>query len=179
MLIKSEFDIQFMLPQPTAMVALLHLHPSLERHVRSGNVLVIEHLQNGAAPGYVSLWIGRRNIEGGPRSTQWEHNNYRVVAGPNYDTLGREMFVGFTAAMLLFLPQVSLPERKGVLGVLLLSIVLPPHTAKNPPTLSSPHGDEPPHTANRLPTKAFPPHTAKLLQAGELPPHTAKLSFTK
>jgi iron complex outermembrane recepter protein len=37
--------------------------------------------QYGAPPGYVSLWIGRRNIEGGPRSTQWEHNNYRVVAG--------------------------------------------------------------------------------------------------
>ena len=36
---------------------------------------------NGAPPGYVSLWIGRRNIEGGPRSTQWEHNNYRVVGG--------------------------------------------------------------------------------------------------
>src|SRR5262252_1486576 len=37
--------------------------------------------QYGAPPGYVSLWIGRRNIEGGPRSTQWEHNNYRVVGG--------------------------------------------------------------------------------------------------
>jgi iron complex outermembrane recepter protein len=37
--------------------------------------------QYGAPPGYLSLWIGRRNIEGGPRSTQWEHNNYRVVGG--------------------------------------------------------------------------------------------------
>ena len=37
--------------------------------------------QYGAPPGYLSLWIGRRNVEGGPRSTQWEHNNYRVVGG--------------------------------------------------------------------------------------------------
>ncbi len=55
MLIKSEYDIQFMLPQATAMVAMLHLHPSLERHVRSGNVLVVEQLQNGAGPGYGEL----------------------------------------------------------------------------------------------------------------------------
>ena len=55
MLIKSEYDIQFMLPQATAMVAMLHLHPSLERYVRSGNVLVVEHLQNGAGPGYGEL----------------------------------------------------------------------------------------------------------------------------
>ena len=44
MLIKSDFDIQFQLTQPTAMVAMLHLHPSLERFVRQGNVLVIERL---------------------------------------------------------------------------------------------------------------------------------------
>jgi transglutaminase-like putative cysteine protease len=55
MLIKSEFDIQFQLPQRTAMVAMLHLHPSLERYVRSGNVLVIEHLEQGVAPGYGEL----------------------------------------------------------------------------------------------------------------------------
>jgi len=55
MFIKSEFDIQFQLPQQTAMVALLHLHPSLERHVRSGNVLVIEHLENGISPGFGEL----------------------------------------------------------------------------------------------------------------------------
>src|ERR1700678_1126583 len=55
MLIKSEFDIQFDLPQPTATVAMLHLHPSLERYVRRGNVLVIEHLENGATPGYGRL----------------------------------------------------------------------------------------------------------------------------
>jgi transglutaminase-like putative cysteine protease len=55
MLIKSEFDIQFLLPQPTAMVALLHLHPSLERYVRTGNILVLEHLPYGVAPGFGQL----------------------------------------------------------------------------------------------------------------------------
>jgi transglutaminase-like putative cysteine protease len=55
MLIKSDFDIQFQLTQPTAMVAMLHLHPSLERYVRQGNVLVIERLGPGVAPGYGEL----------------------------------------------------------------------------------------------------------------------------
>jgi transglutaminase-like putative cysteine protease len=55
MLIRSEFDIQFQLAQPTAMVAMLHLHPSLERYVRTGNVLVIEHLDYGVPPGYGRL----------------------------------------------------------------------------------------------------------------------------
>ncbi len=55
MLIKSEFDIQFLLPQRTAMLAMLHLHPSLERYVRQGNVLVIEHLEPGVGPGYGEL----------------------------------------------------------------------------------------------------------------------------
>jgi UDP-GlcNAc:undecaprenyl-phosphate GlcNAc-1-phosphate transferase len=34
---------------------------------------------------------------------------------------GLAMFIGFTAAMLLFLPRVSVAERKGVLGVLFVS----------------------------------------------------------
>jgi transglutaminase-like putative cysteine protease len=55
MLIKSEFDIQFQLTQATAMVAMLHLHPSLEQYVRSGNVLVIEQLDYGVTPGYGRL----------------------------------------------------------------------------------------------------------------------------
>jgi transglutaminase-like putative cysteine protease len=54
-LIKSEFDIQFQLPHRAAMVAMLHLHPSLERYVRSGNVLVVEHLEPGVEPGYGEL----------------------------------------------------------------------------------------------------------------------------
>jgi transglutaminase-like putative cysteine protease len=44
MLILSEFDIQFRLPGPTAIVALLHLHPSLESRLRSGNELLVQHL---------------------------------------------------------------------------------------------------------------------------------------
>ncbi len=55
MLIKSDFDIQFQLPQQTAMLAMLHLHPSLERFVRAGNVLVVEHLEPGVAPSYGEL----------------------------------------------------------------------------------------------------------------------------
>ncbi len=44
MLILSEFDIQFQLPFPTPMVAVLHLHPSLEPRLKSGNELKIEQL---------------------------------------------------------------------------------------------------------------------------------------
>jgi transglutaminase-like putative cysteine protease len=61
MLIKSDFDIQFQLIQPTAIVSMLHLHPSLERHVRQGNVLVIERLGSGVAPGYGEL-IGTQDF---------------------------------------------------------------------------------------------------------------------
>jgi transglutaminase-like putative cysteine protease len=45
MLIKSEYDIQFHLAAPTPMLAMLHLHPSLERRVRGGNDLKIEHIE--------------------------------------------------------------------------------------------------------------------------------------
>lgn len=44
MLIKSEYDIQFHLPVPAHVVAMLHLHPSMEPKVRSGNALKIEHI---------------------------------------------------------------------------------------------------------------------------------------
>src|ERR1700734_548016 len=44
MLIKNEYDIQFHLPIPTPMVAMLHLHPSLEPQVRNGNELRVEHI---------------------------------------------------------------------------------------------------------------------------------------
>ena len=50
MLILSEFDIQFNLPAPAAMVALLHLHPSLEPRIRSGNELYVEHLGSASTP---------------------------------------------------------------------------------------------------------------------------------
>ena len=44
MLIKSEYDLQFHLPVPTPMVAMLHLHPSVEPAVRAGNELKVEHI---------------------------------------------------------------------------------------------------------------------------------------
>jgi transglutaminase-like putative cysteine protease len=55
MLIRTEFDIQFQMAHPAAMVAMLHLHPSLERFVRKGNVLVVEHLNEGSGPGFGEL----------------------------------------------------------------------------------------------------------------------------
>lgn len=45
MLVLNEYDIQFQLTHPTAMIAMLHLHPSLESRVRSGNELIAEHLE--------------------------------------------------------------------------------------------------------------------------------------
>ena len=42
MLILSEFDIRFQVPAPAAMVVVLHLHPSLESRLRTGNGLLIE-----------------------------------------------------------------------------------------------------------------------------------------
>ena len=44
MLILSEFKIEFTLPARTPMVALLHLHPSLEPRLKSGNELLVESL---------------------------------------------------------------------------------------------------------------------------------------
>ena len=44
MLILSEFQIEFTLPEATAMVALLYLHPSLLPRLRSGDELLVESL---------------------------------------------------------------------------------------------------------------------------------------
>lgn len=46
MLLQNEFDIQFFLPADTPMVALLHLHRSLEPHLRSSDDLVVEHIDS-------------------------------------------------------------------------------------------------------------------------------------
>jgi transglutaminase-like putative cysteine protease len=46
LLIRSEFDIQFRLPSPAAIVAMLHLHPSIEPRLQSGNELLIESLDD-------------------------------------------------------------------------------------------------------------------------------------
>ena len=55
MLIRSEFDIQFDHPHPTPTVALLHLHPSVERFVCAGNTLTVEHLGDAASPSVSTL----------------------------------------------------------------------------------------------------------------------------
>jgi transglutaminase-like putative cysteine protease len=44
MLILSEFIIEFTLPAPTAMIALLSLHPSLGPYLRAGDDLLVESL---------------------------------------------------------------------------------------------------------------------------------------
>ncbi len=46
MLIRSEFDIQFRLPAPTSMVAMLHLHPSLAPLLRSEDQILVESLDD-------------------------------------------------------------------------------------------------------------------------------------
>lgn len=50
MLVRNTFDIRFFMPCDTAMIALLHLHPSLDDQLRSKDDLIIEHVDNyGAA----------------------------------------------------------------------------------------------------------------------------------
>ncbi len=48
MLIQSEFDIQFHLPGETPMVALLHLHPSLDAALRLPDALTVEHIDSSS-----------------------------------------------------------------------------------------------------------------------------------
>jgi transglutaminase-like putative cysteine protease len=43
MLIQSEFDIRFDIPVATAMIALLHVHPSLDASLRTPDTLQVEH----------------------------------------------------------------------------------------------------------------------------------------
>ena len=49
MLIRSEFDIQFHLPQTLPIVAMLRLHPSLDPLVREPEELKIEHIDRDSA----------------------------------------------------------------------------------------------------------------------------------
>lgn len=49
MLIKSDFDIRFQLPCETSMVALLHLHPSLNAALRTPDTLRVEHVEGETA----------------------------------------------------------------------------------------------------------------------------------
>jgi transglutaminase-like putative cysteine protease len=47
-LIQSEFDIQFHLPNPTPVIALLHLHPSLDPLLTTNDRLKVEHAASAA-----------------------------------------------------------------------------------------------------------------------------------
>ena len=49
MLIQSEFEIEFDLPQTVAMIGLLRLHPSLDEAVRGTEMLKVEHLDGETA----------------------------------------------------------------------------------------------------------------------------------
>ena len=51
MLIRSTFDIQFHLSSPAVVVALLHLHPSLDKQLRSADELLVEHLGTSSIAG--------------------------------------------------------------------------------------------------------------------------------
>ncbi|WP_263411506.1 transglutaminase-like domain-containing protein [Terriglobus tenax] len=54
MLIRSEFDIQFQIPVPTTMVALLDLHPSVDPLAREVSHLVVEHIDSGSTSNIVT-----------------------------------------------------------------------------------------------------------------------------
>jgi transglutaminase-like putative cysteine protease len=47
LLIKSEFDIQFQLPLATAMLAMVHVHPSVEPLLKTGDKLQVQHVPLG------------------------------------------------------------------------------------------------------------------------------------
>ena len=47
MLLKSEFEIYFQLASPAPMIAMLHLHPSVEPRVRAGNHLAVDRVEAG------------------------------------------------------------------------------------------------------------------------------------
>ena len=102
MLILSEFDIQFRLAAPAAMVAMLHLHPSLEPLLRSGDQLLIESLddpfnQSPASIDYTkSIGPSRDYLDGfGNRCTRfvapagylWLSGNNIIDASPEPDTI--------------------------------------------------------------------------------------------
>ena len=50
MLVRSEFAIEFGLPQDAAMIGLLRLHPSMDAQVRAPETLLVEQmdLQSGS-----------------------------------------------------------------------------------------------------------------------------------
>jgi transglutaminase-like putative cysteine protease len=55
MLIRNEFAIEFNMPQNTAMIGLLRLHPSVDARVRFPEMLKVEHLEGETAPAEVAV----------------------------------------------------------------------------------------------------------------------------
>jgi outer membrane receptor protein involved in Fe transport len=92
-----------------------------------------------ASPGSVTvpLTIGRRNIEGGPRSTDYEHTNYRAVFGTkgdfggawSYDAYGQYFYTSFYDANQKYL------NFQGITNALLVT-----GTAANPKCIGAPVG---------------------------------------
>jgi len=102
LLILSEFDIQFRLAAPAAMVAMLHLHPSLEPLLRSGDQLLIESLddpfnQSPASIDYTKSIVPSRDYLDGfgnrctrfvaPAGYLWLSGNNIIDASPEPDTI--------------------------------------------------------------------------------------------
>ena len=48
MLVRSEYDIQFHLPAPAPMIALLQVHPSVRHRLRTPDQLTVEHIVSAA-----------------------------------------------------------------------------------------------------------------------------------
>lgn len=126
MLILSEFDIQFRLPAPTAVVAMLHLHPLVEPLVRSGNEFLIESLddpQNHSpqSVGYTKSVVPSRGYLDvfGNRCTRFvAPAGYLWLSGSNVveaDARGDHLYPGARQAAIDELPsdvlQYLLPSR--------------------------------------------------------------------
>ena len=57
-------------------------NPFLSASEQAGMQCTAANIASGATK---DLYIGRRNIEGGPRDSYYDHNNYRIVAGARGD----------------------------------------------------------------------------------------------
>ena len=100
MLIRSEFDIQFRLPAPTAVIAMLHLHPSVEPRLRSADQILIEsldepHTHSPASTSYTKSIVPSRDyldVFGNrctrfiaPAGNLWLTGNTLIDASPEVD----------------------------------------------------------------------------------------------
>jgi transglutaminase-like putative cysteine protease len=64
--IKSEYDIQFHIPSPTPMVALLHLHPSLDPVLTTPDYLRVEHAPHQLFDAFGNPAVPPKIVGGGP-----------------------------------------------------------------------------------------------------------------